>query len=153
MQLLPNTTNRFLHAHWAVRQRVVHEVGPALKNGHDLDFPDVFLLQHVRGSARSPTEIAGAMQVPSYTVSRRLGALTDAGLLVRSLDPEDSRRRRLALTSDGEARLDAALATLHEGTGRILAVLEPAALQHLLASLEAIAGAADGIGHPATVDS
>ncbi len=134
-----DATRRFLHGFWAVRQRLLRHAEPLLRDRHGIGVGDYFLLDHVAHGDVSPTEIATTMELPPHTVSRRLDALEKGRLLLRTLHPSDARRRVLTLTPDGVSRLRDATDTMRHETEAFLAVLEPAALDAFLDSLETLA--------------
>lgn len=125
MQILPEpTTTAFLHAFWGVRQRLVRHIGPLLRERHDLDLPEHFLLGYVADSELSPTEIADALSLPPHAISRRLDALEQRGYLTRHIHPEDARKRRLSVTEAGQTARSAAAQTLREQLSEILSAVD-----------------------------
>lgn len=54
-----------------------------------------------------PSELATYFGVGKATISRQLKALEDLGLIERRADPDDRRAHLLALTGEGQRRLDA----------------------------------------------
>ncbi len=58
-----------------------------------------------------PTDLAASMGLDTSTVSRHLSQLHRAGLVRRSVDPDDRRAQRVELSEAGRAELDAALAS------------------------------------------
>jgi DNA-binding MarR family transcriptional regulator len=143
MQLSHETTaGRFLHGFWGVRQAFLRRVAPALREAHGLEVPEVFLMQYISKSDLSPSEIAQSLRIPPHMVSRKVGALEKRGLISRSLDAGDARRRVLSLTPAGEALLPEALGTLHAQVEALLGVLEPDTLKVMLGAMETISQAA-----------
>lgn len=61
------------------------------------------LLALKQGSWRTQHEIARAVGIEGPTLTRHLDGLEEAGLVVRSRDPDDRRAMRVELTEDGEA--------------------------------------------------
>jgi DNA-binding MarR family transcriptional regulator len=53
-----------------------------------------------------PSELAGYLGVGKATISRQLKVLEDLGLIERRPDPDDGRAHLLALTGEGQRRLD-----------------------------------------------
>lgn len=133
MQVLRHpTSQRFLQAYWSLRQTMATRINPLVRERHDVDLAEVFLLYHIATTDLSPSEIADAMLIAPHTVSRRLDTLSRAGLVERSLDPDDARRRVLTLTACGQEKLQAALSTLD---GEIMALLGSLPGEHLSAFL------------------
>jgi DNA-binding MarR family transcriptional regulator len=58
-----------------------------------------------------PTDLAASMGLDTSTVSRHLAQLHRAGLVERSVDPDDRRAQRVELSAAGRAEVDAALAS------------------------------------------
>lgn len=69
------------------------------------EYAVVSLLDHA--GPRRVCDLAGADGPDVSTVSRRVTALADRGLLVRSPDPDDRRAHRMELTDEGRAVLQA----------------------------------------------
>jgi DNA-binding MarR family transcriptional regulator len=86
----------------------------------------------------SPTELAEHLRVPASAVSRGLDSLEGAGLIVRSLDKQDARRRAVSLTGGGEELLRSAYATLENQVDAILSVLSDAELERFFETFEHI---------------
>jgi DNA-binding MarR family transcriptional regulator len=71
-----------------------------------ITLPQVLLLSHVeRRGATSPTELAEAMHTSLPAVSQMLDRLVQQGLLDRTEDPVDRRRKTVATTADARAFL------------------------------------------------
>jgi DNA-binding MarR family transcriptional regulator len=133
------TSERFLKAFWGVRQRFVRQVAPVMQERHDLEISEYHLLGYVAESQLAPTEIACTMLLPPYIVSRRLDSLEKRGLIQRSLDPQDARRRILTVTDTGRSRLAEARATMDAEVGALLSKLTEAELTTLIERMETLA--------------
>lgn len=120
-------------------------VAPALRDAYDLEIPEVLLLEYIGQSDLSPSEIAEAMKLPAHAISRKLDGLEKRGLIVRSLDPNDARRRVLELTPAGEALLQKAAALLEQQTADLLSVLPDDTLSTVLNAFDLVAS---GAPHP-----
>ncbi len=74
---------------------------------HELD-PAVYglLIGLYDCSPARPSELAGYFGVGKATISRQLKVLEDLGLIERHPDPDDGRAHLLALTTEGQRRLD-----------------------------------------------
>ncbi|MGI8904778.1 MAG: MarR family winged helix-turn-helix transcriptional regulator [Solirubrobacteraceae bacterium] len=83
---------------------------------HDLEPWEFDVLAALRRAgppyALSPGALLKATLVTSATMTHRVDRLVQAGLVSRSPDPADRRGVRVALTSSGRIRVDAALADL-----------------------------------------
>jgi|GEM_PF-4360480 len=110
-----------------------------MKERHHLELAEFFLLDHLSRDNLSPGEIAVEMEIPAHAVSRKLDTLERLGFMTRTLDPEDSRRRVLSITSEGRYALEDARATLHREVKPLLAVLTSQQLEKVTHHLERIA--------------
>jgi DNA-binding MarR family transcriptional regulator len=100
--------------------------------------PGGLSLQHFRslsairgGMAQTPSELAAYLELSPGAATKQVDQLSGAGLVTRSLDGADGRRRRLALTRAGErtiatattattARLNERLETLDEAQRQLV---------------------------------
>jgi DNA-binding MarR family transcriptional regulator len=67
--------------------------------------------------------LAGAIAFDTSTIAGVIDRLEARGWLVRTVDPDDKRVRRLALTADGDALLAATVPGMRRAQERILAPL------------------------------
>jgi DNA-binding MarR family transcriptional regulator len=76
--------------------------------GEELDFAAIMLMKTLlqRGPLRLSV-LAGVLDVDASTVSRQVRHLEDRGLLERTSDPDDGRASRIALSTEGQTRLEA----------------------------------------------
>ena len=125
-----------MHAFWGLRQVMLRRVNPKIREAHGLEFLEVLLLEQIGTTDLSPSEISEAMQIPAHAISRKLDTLAKAGLIGRTLDPEDARRRVLTLTPKGSATLQEALRTLDAEVGRMLEVLPPETQETMIRAIE-----------------
>ncbi|GAA4010078.1 hypothetical protein GCM10022631_23250 [Deinococcus rubellus] len=107
---------RFLNAYWTLWQALAQPVDSALARRHSLDLRAFIALSYVQGGATSPGELADAMSIPRYEVSRTLDRLSHLGAITRLSDPANARRRLLSATPSGQALWNAALATVQAVT-------------------------------------
>jgi DNA-binding MarR family transcriptional regulator len=85
-------------------------------------------------------KIAGLLGADRTTLTAALKPLAADGLVAISIDPDDSRARRLALTGEGQARLAAAMplwASAHAGLEAELADVDAGQLRRELVALSA----------------
>jgi DNA-binding MarR family transcriptional regulator len=83
----------------------------------------------------SPGDLLDTMMITSGTMTNRIDQLERAGLVARSLNPEDRRSVIISLTGKGRAVIDAAVTEHVETQARLVAILsaeENAALNALL---------------------
>jgi DNA-binding MarR family transcriptional regulator len=116
---------RLVHGLAGAWRRVEARAAPAVAASTGLDLDDFVFLETIAMTDLSPGEIAAALRIPAHGVSRRLAALEGAGLVRRSLDPDDARRRVLTVTphgrstlTDAHAALEARVAPMLQRTGR-----------------------------------
>jgi DNA-binding MarR family transcriptional regulator len=143
---LPRATSsdaarRLVHGIWGVHRRLAARLEPTLADASGLDLDAFVLLETVALTDLAPGEIALALRLPAHTVSRGLGALEAAGLVVRSLDAMDARRRVVTPTDAGRAALARAHAHLDEALGGWLTELAP---DRIVAALDALTRLATG---------
>ena len=132
-------SRRFIHSFWQLRQQIISQVNPRVREAHGVDFLEVMLLEQIGTTDMSPSDIAELMQIPAHTISRKLDHLEKGGLIRRSLDPNDARRRVLSLTPTGREVAGQAQKTLDEEVGRMLATLSQQDTAVMIRSLETIA--------------
>ena len=91
-----------------------------------------------------PSRLARELAVTPPTMTRTLDGLVERGLVDRQPDPASRRQVALTLTDAGREELARHEAAVRERVRRMLARLEPATKQQLLAALNALATAATG---------
>jgi|HubBroStandDraft_2_1064218.scaffolds.fasta_scaffold165490_1 DNA-binding MarR family transcriptional regulator len=132
--------------------RVSHRSGLALSAMSDagVTLPQVLLLGHVEDrDATSPTEIAAAMGASLPASSQMIERLVQLGLLERTEEPADRRRKTLAITAEARAllrRLRSARSTDYE---RGLAPVARGLLVEMAALIERVLAELDGPGERA----
>jgi DNA-binding MarR family transcriptional regulator len=129
---------RFMCAFFRLKRTMHARVNPRIKAEHGLELSDLLLLRQIASSDMSPTELAEHLRIPASAVSRGLDSLEGAGLVVRSLDKQDARRRAVSLTEGGKELLRSAHATLESEVDAILSVLSDAELERFFETFEAI---------------
>ena len=97
------------------------------------------LLEQIGTTDLSPSEIAEVMQIPAHNISRKLAHLQRDGLIRRTLDPDDARRRVLSLTDAGQEVSKRAQRTLDEEVSGLLATLSKGDAATMIRSLETVA--------------
>ncbi len=132
---------RLVHGVWGVHRRLTDRLERTLADASGLDLDAFVLLETVALTDLAPGEIGQALRLPAHTVSRGLGALERDGLLVRSLDPADARRRVVVPTEAGRAALARAHAHLDAALGGWLTELAP---DRIVAALDALTRLATG---------
>src|SRR5438105_10056805 len=102
-------TSRAAEALRRLVDRVSHRSGLALATMAEatITLPQVLLMnQVVRRRATSPSDLAKAMHVSLPAVSQMIDRLVRQGLLNRTEDPADRRRKALATTTAAHAFLN-----------------------------------------------
>ena len=127
-----------MHAFWGLRQVMLRRVNPKIREAHGLEFLEVLLLEQIGTTDLSPSEMAEAMQIPAHAISRKLDGLEKAGLIARTLDPGDARRRVLSLTPRGGEVMLSALRTLDAEVGRMLEALPPEEQETMIRAIETL---------------
>ena len=136
---MPINSQRFIHAFWHLRQHILRSVNPRVRAAHGVDFLEVMLLEQIGTSDVNPSDLAELMQVPAHTISRRLDGLQKGGLIKRSLDSDDARRRVLTLTGVGERVTKEARQTLDGGLEPLLGAVSKKDAATLIQAMEAMA--------------
>jgi MarR family transcriptional regulator for hemolysin len=80
-------------------------------------------------------ELADTLDLQPITVTRLIDRLCDSGLIERRPDPSDRRAKRLYLTPAARPVLDGMMPLGKEIMATVLAGIEPAAIEQLLAHL------------------
>lgn len=144
-----DAARRLVHGVWGVHRRLTARLDPGLAEASGLDLDAFVLLETITLTDLAPGEIAVALRVPAHTVSRGLGALAEAGLIVRVLDPADARRRVVTPTEAGRAALARAHAHLDVALSGWLTELAP---DRVVAALDALTRLATGRDEPSEED-
>lgn len=138
---LAEASRRLVHGVWGMHRRLTVRLEPGLPEACGLDLDDFVLLETLALSDLAPGEVAMALRLPPHAVSRGLGRLEGAGLVVRKIAPGDARRRMVVLTDAGRAALARAHAHLEGALGGWLTELPP---DRALLALDAITRLATG---------
>ena len=96
---------------------------------------DVLAALRRAGTELTATQLVTATMIGSAAMTTRLDKLTDRGLVVRRPNPDDGRGILVAITTDGEARVDAAMTELVRAEASALSRPVSAADQAKLASI------------------
>ncbi|WP_189088319.1 MarR family winged helix-turn-helix transcriptional regulator [Deinococcus ruber] len=135
--------SRFLRGIWRFNQALGQILKPKLEQQYGIDPKEYYLLHSIARGAVYPKVLADTLHLPFSLVSRHLDTLSKAGLLMRQLDPEDSRRVRLTLTPLGEEVLQGVRDVVHRSASERLRGLDSAALETLMHAIDLISGDAD----------
>ncbi len=123
--------------HKAMRARLT----PLLAERFGIDLGLFILLRQIEDGAAHPGDLARESMEPPSQISRRLDKLQRLNLVHRTLDPEDSRRIRLALTPEGRAVVETVDASAVEALGPALAAIPAEVRRTVMEGLQALAGA------------
>lgn len=128
---------------WNVWQVLSGQGEQALRERHDMGLRAFITLSHVQAGPTHPAQLALALGVPRYEVSRVLGSLETRGAVVRAAQSGEAGRVVVTATPQGAALWRSALDTLEDVTAPTLAGL--GADRELLTSLlTRVAQAAQG---------
>ena len=118
--------------------RLLHAYRRAMREGHaaagiELPVTHIRALKGVAHSGGSSAQtIAGALRLDKGQVSRLIRDLRKEGLIDQSPDPDDSRSRRLSLTSEGSAMVGQITRVEAEAGERMAAGLHAARLRDFI---------------------
>jgi DNA-binding MarR family transcriptional regulator len=129
-----------MHGFWKLRHKLLKEVGVKIQSTYDIDMAEMFLLRHVSENDVSPSDLAEILLIPPHGISRKLENLQTLGLLERTLNPKDARKRVLSLTVKGREVLQGALALMDAELKTVLAALDEERLEVFVQNLERLAG-------------
>jgi DNA-binding MarR family transcriptional regulator len=113
--------------------------GPLAKSGFD-DVPrdGVYTISAIAAGDISAAELGNLLGVSKQAVSQLLDALVLRGYVVRSIDTEDRRRLRLALTDRGKEVAAVCRRAIDRVERRIAETVGPERLHHTRQTLEAL---------------
>jgi DNA-binding MarR family transcriptional regulator len=127
---------RLLDALFRLSKSVLADARMHVAAAADLDLADFLTLRTIEFGVDTPSGLVHDLGLNPAVVSRALTRLAKAGLVDRRIDPDDSRRSRVALTEEG-ARTNAAIAArVRPGLAHRLEQLDPDQARDLLDGLE-----------------
>ena len=88
-----------------------------------------------RSEGLKQCELADTLDLQPITLTRLIDRLCDSGLIERRSDPDDRRAKRLYLTPAARPVLDGLMRLGKDMMASVLAGIEPAAVEQLLANL------------------
>ena len=107
--------------------------------GQQYSLPEIRVLFEVAGdSSTTATSLADYLRMDPGYVSRILTKLLDQGLLQRTPDPEDRRRKQLTLTPSGKTRLGSLDSLARENLQQLLKPLPPDQQDELISAMQRI---------------
>lgn len=107
--------------------------------GQQYSLPEIRVLFEVAGdSSTTATSLANYLRMDPGYVSRILTKLLDQGLLQRTADPEDRRRKQLTLTPSGEVRLRSLDSLARDNLQHLLKPLPPDQQDELISAMQRI---------------
>ncbi|MFJ4658865.1 MarR family winged helix-turn-helix transcriptional regulator [Nocardia sp. NPDC088792] len=132
----PASELRLLDALFRLSKTVLADARTHVVAAADLDLADFLVLRSIELGVDTPGDLVRDLGLNPAVVSRALTKLAKAGFVDRSIDPEDSRRSRVALTAEG-ARTNASIAArVRPGLAQRLDRLDPDRVRILLETLE-----------------
>jgi MarR family transcriptional regulator, organic hydroperoxide resistance regulator len=126
-------TLRHLH------QNLALQIEPILAEQYGIDFRLYFIIRQIETGAVHPGEISKATHLPNSVITRHLDQIVERGFLERSLDPDDSRRIKLTLTSEGQRIAREAHRAICGIIGTRLERLAPARREAFLSAMAVLA--------------
>jgi DNA-binding MarR family transcriptional regulator len=118
---LAEETTMFLRNMHGLNMSIVQQLSPVLEQQQGIDLRLYYILHVIEGGAVHPGAIAQEMKLPNSLVTKHLDQLAERALLLRSIDPHDSRRIRVSLTPRGQEIMKVSDDVLAEMVGRRLA--------------------------------
>lgn len=149
MTRLSSPSLQLLTAIWNLWQSLAADGDTRLRVDCGVDLKGFIALGHLQVRPYQPAELAAAMQMPRYEVSRLLGTLEASGLISRVRNGRDGNGRdgrqvTVNLTPEGQQAWDRGLNTVEDVTAPCLAGLDPASLDHLIQTLTKLFPAPQG---------
>jgi DNA-binding MarR family transcriptional regulator len=129
---------RFLDALFRLNKSVLAEVRTHIAAVSGFDLADFVILRTIEIGVDTPGGLVRELGLNPAVVSRALTKLARAGLIVRQIDPDDSRRSRVAITDKGAGVTAEFAARVRPGLAKRLRSLAPDQVQALLESFEAL---------------
>lgn len=125
----------------ALQRGLALRVSPRMQEEHGLDLRLFVLMKRIAGGAAHPGELARfSLEQPSQ-ISRQLDKLESLGLIERTLDREDSRRIRLALTAPAARLLDSIDEAFVELIGPAFSTIHAAERKAMITGLQTLSAA------------
>ncbi|SDK00826.1 MarR family winged helix-turn-helix transcriptional regulator [Streptomyces indicus] len=125
-----------------VETRLYNAVSARLRTEHGLGLGEFEFLQIIdRVDGCRVLDIAGELAITVGAVSKAVDRLVAAGRCVRVAHPQDRRSSVLRLTPEGEELLSAARPVVEETLASLTAVVSPADLKGLAATLAVLRAA------------
>ena len=109
----------------------------------DVTLPQYRMLVVLTGGPTNLSGLARALDVAPSTALRMVDRLVSAGLVARSVRPDDRRETRLALTTSGRRTVARVNARRRRDLQAVIAVLPPGARDQLPEAMAAFAEAAE----------
>lgn len=126
----------FLKVHHELTHALFGKMAQKLEQEHNLQLKDLMITREIHQGTRYPSEIAEKLRIPRDMVSRSIERLLQANLLMRSIDPQDSRRTLLSINPEGETLRRQVQATIAESVGPSLSNISETELQTLIALMQ-----------------
>lgn len=131
----PSAAIQLLAAIWNLWQSLVADGAARLRSECGVDLKGFIALGYLQAQPYQSAELAAAMQMPRYEVSRLLGTLEAAGLVCRDRGGSDGRQVRVSLTPAGYAAWEKGLQIVEDVTAPYLASLDSAKREELVQTL------------------
>lgn len=136
---------QLLAALWNLWQSLAQGGAARLREECGVDLKGFIALAYLQAQSYQSAELADAMQMPRYEVSRLLSDLERKGLIQRLRQQKDGRQVQVSLTAAGRTAWEKGLHTAENVTAPYLAGLDSAKQQELILTL---AGLVPSPQHP-----
>lgn len=114
---------QLLTALWNLWQSLAADGAARLRDACGLDLKGFIALSYLQEHPYQPAELASALQMPRYEVSRLLGTLEAQGYLARSRARRDGRQVSVQVTDQGRLAWERGVQTVEAVTAPYLAHL------------------------------
>ena len=115
----------------------------SIAGAEGVTLPQFRMLVVLTGASTNLSTLAGALDVAPSTAMRMVDRLENAGLVARSVHPDNRRETHVALTDVGRATVRSVTARRRRDLSAVLAQLSPDEQSALAAAMTAFATAAD----------
>jgi DNA-binding MarR family transcriptional regulator len=119
-----------LETWWSFGQIMRQRIIPLVVDDFNLELKDFFALTVIVEGVNYPKQICDRLATNPSDVSRILERLEQLGLVTRALDPDDSRRIQVRLTTDGLAIVEKMRGGVARHIIKALEHLPPEELEH-----------------------
>lgn len=135
---------QLLAAIWNLWQSLAADGAARLREEGGVDLKGFIALGYLQAQPYQSAELADAMQMPRYEVSRLLSNLEGKGFIQRLRQQKDGRQVQVRVTAAGRAAWEKGLHTVETVTAPYLAGLDSAQQQDLIVTLAGLVRPPEG---------